>query len=334
MNEGTVLFNVLIVIYMLSTVAYAVTIFSRKPAAVWTSRLLLFAGLICHTVVIGQRWMLAGRPPLSNMFETLIFFSWCIVLVYLIIELKFRIRILGAGASVASLLSLAYATLVFPGTIEPLMPALQNNFWLTIHVTFCFIGYAALGISYLAAILILLGRDDKHRWGGGYVVALSVVAIAGGLVAVHLQRSGMVALSLNAATFFAFVFGGLAAGGILTPVVLGLSRLIDLKSLVSGENILDLVVHRTIVLGFLFLAVGIITGSVWAHQAWGRYWGWDPKETWSLITWLIYGIYLHVRFGWGKSGIATVWFAVLGFWAVIFTYFGVNFLLAGLHSYA
>lgn len=334
MNDGNVLFNVLIVTYLLSTVVYAVTVFSKKPAAIWISRILLLVGFHCHMIVIGQRWMLAGRPPLSNMFETLIFFSWCIVLVYLIVELKYKIRVLGAGASLAALLSLAYATLVFPGTIEPLMPALQNNFWLTIHVTLCFLGYAALGISYLAALIILMRRNDWHRYAASYAAALSLVAVAGGLVTVHLQRAGSVSLSLNAVTFLAFLFGGLVAGAVLTPVVMLAMKLIRLDSQVMDESVFETILYRTIILGFLFLAAGIVTGSVWAHQAWGRYWGWDPKETWSLITWLIYGIYLHVRFGWRKSGVATVWFAILGFWAVVFTYFGVNFLLAGLHSYA
>ena len=235
MTEGNVLFNVLIVTYLLSTVVYAVTVFSKKPAAVWTSRILLLIGLHCHMIVIGQRWWLAGRPPLSNMFETLIFFSWCIILVYFIVELKFKNRVMGAGASLAALLSLAYATMVFPGTIEPLMPALQNNFWLTIHVTLCFLGYAALGISYLTALIILMRRRDWHRYAAGYAAALSLVAVAGGLVMVHLQRTGSVSLSLNLVTFLAFLFGGLVTGAVLTPVVMLGMKLIRLELLLVGE---------------------------------------------------------------------------------------------------
>ncbi len=97
---------------------------------------------------------------------------------------------------------------------------------------------------------------------------------------------------------------------------------------------LDLISYKSIALGFIFLGLGIITGAVWANSAWGTYWSWDPKETWSLITWFIYAIYLHCRLMRGWSKITLAWISVIGFLAVIFTYFGVNYLLSGLHSYA
>jgi cytochrome c-type biogenesis protein CcsB len=96
---------------------------------------------------------------------------------------------------------------------------------------------------------------------------------------------------------------------------------------------LDSLIYRTTVLGFLLLTLGIVTGAVWAETAWGRYWSWDPKETWSLITWFIYAALLHARLLKGWHGRRTAWLAVLGFMAVLFTYFGVSFLLTGLHSY-
>jgi cytochrome c-type biogenesis protein CcsB len=91
---------------------------------------------------------------------------------------------------------------------------------------------------------------------------------------------------------------------------------------------------KTISFGFLFLTVGIISGAVWANSAWGTYWSWDPKETWSLITWLIYAVFLHCRFMRGWRGRRAAWISVAGFASVVFTYIGVNFLLSGLHSYA
>jgi len=97
---------------------------------------------------------------------------------------------------------------------------------------------------------------------------------------------------------------------------------------------LDAVTAKTVAFGFLFLTVGIITGAVWANSAWGTYWSWDPKETWSLITWLIYAVYLHCRFMRGWRGKRAAWIAIVGFLSVLFTYLGVNFLLKGLHSYA
>jgi cytochrome c-type biogenesis protein CcsB len=105
-----------------------------------------------------------------------------------------------------------------------------------------------------------------------------------------------------------------------------------LGSLPSLPQIED-ITHKTMIFGFIWLTAGIITGAVWANSAWGTYWSWDPKETWSLITWFIYAITLHARYtrGWGGKRVA--WLAIIGFFSVIFTYYGVNFILSGLHSY-
>ena len=97
-------------------------------------------------------------------------------------------------------------------------------------------------------------------------------------------------------------------------------------------QLLDELTHKMVMLGFLFLTLGIITGAVWANSAWGRYWGWDPKETWSLITWFIYATFLHARFMRGWQGRKAAVLSLVGFGAVLFTYLGVN-LLPGLHSY-
>jgi cytochrome c-type biogenesis protein CcsB len=106
----------------------------------------------------------------------------------------------------------------------------------------------------------------------------------------------------------------------------------SMLNLLPDVDLLDDLNHRLVMFGFLFLSVGIITGAVWAHSAWGRYWGWDPKETWSLITWFVYATLLHARMMRGWRGKRTAILSIGGFAAVLFTYFGVN-LLPGLHSY-
>ena len=103
---------------------------------------------------------------------------------------------------------------------------------------------------------------------------------------------------------------------------------------IPQEQKLDMISYRAVSLGFLFLTLVIVTGAIWAEQAWGSYWSWDPKETWALITWIIYAIYLHLRIGRGWQGKSAAVFAVVGFVCVIFTYIGVNTLLPGIHSYA
>jgi len=107
-----------------------------------------------------------------------------------------------------------------------------------------------------------------------------------------------------------------------------------LKARAAIIDAFDEATAKTISFGFLFLTVGIIGGAVWANSAWGTYWSWDPKETWSLITWFIYAVFVHCRFLRGWRGRRAAWISIIGFASVIFTYFGVNYLLSGLHSYA
>ncbi|MFW6081524.1 MAG: c-type cytochrome biogenesis protein CcsB [Desulfosalsimonas sp.] len=209
--------------------------------------------------------------PLSNLYESLVFFSLCIAAIYLFIEFKYKMRTIGIFASLCAFLSVAYASLPsVESGIQPLIPALQSN-WLIAHVITCFIGYAAFAVACGISIMYL-GKSASSDPDTG--------------------KAG---------------------------------RIPDTETL-------DDLTHQMVAFGFLFLSVGIITGAIWAEQAWGRYWGWDPKETWSLVTWLVYATLLHARFmrGWTGKKIAVL--SCVGFAAVLFTYFGVN-LLPGLHSY-
>jgi len=103
---------------------------------------------------------------------------------------------------------------------------------------------------------------------------------------------------------------------------------------IPSREKLDMISYRSVSLGLLFLTFTIVTGAIWAERAWGSYWSWDPKETWSLVTWIVYAIYLHLRLRRGWRGRAAAIFAVAGFVCVMFTYLGVNTFLPGVHSYA
>ncbi len=234
------------------------------------------SGFILHTAGFVMRWWEShklgyGHIPLSNLYESLIFFGWVTILVYLFVEFKTKRRIIGAFATPFAFLAMAYASFATNQEIEPLVPALQSN-WLTVHVITCFLGYAAFAIACGLGIMYLLRHYARSNTG----------------IWAHLP---------------------------------------DLRTL-------DDLIYRTILFGFFWLTVGIITGSVWAEQAWGSYWSWDPKETWSLITWFIYATAIHARLVRGWAGKRIAFLSILGFLSVIFTYFGVNFLLSGLHSYA
>ncbi len=229
------------------------------------------AGFVLRWVESYQQGI--GHAPLSNMYESLVFFAISVAVLYMYVEIRYKKPIIGAFALPIAFLIMAYASLSpdINDKIQPLLPALQSN-WLIAHVMTCFLGYAAFAIAFGLSLIFFI-----KKMGG-----------------VHIDQK---------------------------------------TSLIPDDNILDDLTHQMVMFGFLFLSVGIITGSVWANSAWGKYWSWDPKETWSLITWFVYAAFLHARLMHGWRGTRLAIISIVGFCAVIFTYFGVNFLLSGLHSY-
>jgi cytochrome c-type biogenesis protein CcsB len=265
-------------IYFGSAIFYIFRMVTGKEFWGSLASIIAFIGLIVQTVGLILRWfesykMGIGHAPLSNLYESLIFFSWTIVLLYLIIEWRIKSRNLGAFVVPFAFFSIAYASFSpnVNARIQPLIPALQSN-WLISHVITCFFGYAALTIACGLGFMYLLKGLEKGE---------------------------------KPRLFF---------------------------RLLPKREIVDELTYHSVVIGFIFLTLGIITGSVWAYSAWGSYWSWDPKETWSLITWLIYAAMLHSRFVHGWRGKRMAIMSIIGFASVLFTYFGVNFL-PGLHSY-
>jgi cytochrome c-type biogenesis protein CcsB len=276
MNSSSLL-SIITFVYCFAAVLYIAFWVFKKQSLGRLATLVLIIGVCCHTAGIIMRWVEShnlgiGHAPFSNMYESLIFFSWTICVLYLIIEKKYGNRIIGVFVSPIAFLALAYASLSpnVSDIIQPLVPALKSN-WLIAHVITCFIGYAGFAISFGISLIYLLKLRDKGGKG-------------------------------------------------------------RFLSMLPDSGLIDALNYQMIIFGFLFLSAGIITGSVWANRAWGRYWGWDPKETWSLITWLIYAMLLHARRMRGWEGSRMAYLSILGFIAVLFTYFGVN-LLPGLHSY-
>ncbi len=279
---STRMFTTVTFLYLLGTVLYLTYLAFRSnrlgkaaSAVAWITLLIQTAGIILRWVESYQLGF--GHAPLSNMYESLVFFSWCIAALYLVWEWRLNTKVFGAVAMPFAFLTVAYASLS-PGVsakIDPLIPALQSN-WLHVHVITCFLSYAAFAISCGVSVMYLL-KSRQARRGGEDPAALSFLP------------------SLNS---------------------------------------LDDLVYKTIAVGFPLLTIGIITGAAWANYAWGSYWSWDPKETWSLITWFVYAVFLHARFTREWRGRRTAALSIIGFVAVVFTYFGVNYVLSGLHSYA
>jgi cytochrome c-type biogenesis protein CcsB len=250
-------------------------------------------------------------------------------LIYLIIERKADNRIIGAFMMPIAFLAMAYASLKtgITNEIQPLIPALKSN-WLIAHVITCFIGYAAFATSFGISAMYLMkqGRDEEQAGWLDFAKPLTLFIFV--LLFSRVLLVGNWAMSIIIALPICFVF--------YIGVFLARRMPEDFKKrmlvMFPEGVILDELGYQMTLFGFLFLSIGIISGAVWANSAWGRYWGWDPKETWSLITWFIYATLLHARMMRGWHGRRIAYLSLVGFAAVLFTYFGVN-LLPGLHSY-
>ncbi|MBW1669659.1 MAG: c-type cytochrome biogenesis protein CcsB [Deltaproteobacteria bacterium] len=277
--SSSVILSYITFVYFLSFLLYLMMMVMGKESIGRAATFVTLAGLAGQTFAIVLRWAESyrlgiGHAPLSNLYESLIFFAWTIIFLYLLTEWRTKNKSIGAFATPLAFLALAYASYSpsVNSRIQPLVPALKSN-WLIAHVITCFFGYAAFGLAFGISIMYFLKKLEKP----------------------------------GKKNFF--------------------------LRIIPRPAILDDLSYQMVVIGFLLLTLGIITGSVWAHSAWGSYWSWDPKETWSLITWLVYAALLHSRMirGWRGNKLAIL--CIIGFSCVLFTYFGVNYL-AGLHSYA
>jgi cytochrome c-type biogenesis protein CcsB len=278
---SSLLFNITTFAYLISMLAFFAFLASRTKVVGTAAMLVAYAGLLAQTVAIALRWKESydlgmGHAPLSNLYESVVFFTWTIVLIYALLDVKFKYRVIGAFVMPFALLGMAWAQLGMNTGIEPLVPALQSN-WLLYHVITCFLGYAAFAVACGISIMYLIkaGSDESADNAAG---------------------TGLLAM--------------------FPPM-----------------KVLDDLNYRAIMVGFPLLTLGIITGAAWANYAWGTYWSWDPKETWSLIVWFVYAAFLHARITKGWVGKRAAWLSIIGFAATIFCYLGVNLFLSGLHSY-
>ncbi|MEE9524681.1 MAG: c-type cytochrome biogenesis protein CcsB [Thermodesulfovibrionales bacterium] len=344
--------------YIIAMIAYITHLaFRNEKIGKVASAVTIFSfGL--HTVAFIWRWIEAAnmgvrsfwRPPISNLYESIIFFVWCLILGYLIVEFKYKNRSFGAFVTPIAGLALAFIEMTgMSKGIEPLVPALQSN-WLLVHVMMSFIAYAAFAISFSTGLMYLILRSEK-KTGFTYIfwtVTLSAMCILLVAMGLDYMKFKMVTSSqqefiksyLLRATLANPSTGIKVLSWALTLAFTGavwyfgpaLKKIIE--SLQITPEKLDEITYKSVAIGFpIFTLGGLIFGAIWADQAWGVYWSWDPKETWSLITWFFYAFFLHARLmkGWRGNKIAVV--AVMGFMAVIFTYLGVNLLLSGLHAY-
>lgn len=253
--------------------------------------------------VLASRWIIAGYFPLSNLYESLLFLTWTLLTIYLYLENKTKSKLMGAILIPVALLIMGFANLTLSPDMQkasPLVPALQSN-WLMMHVSMMMLSYATLIMGSLLCILFLVISKYQE-------VDLQLV-----------DESTLPLYNVMLDYYEAKLFSPSDE----------ISELGKLKLLQSLDNWS----YRIIGLGFPFLTIGIIAGGVWANEAWGSYWSWDPKETWALITWIVFATYLHSRITKGWEGKKTALLGGLGFFVIWICYLGVNFLGKGLHSY-
>jgi len=267
--------------------------------------------------LLGFRWINYGYFPLSNLYESLLFLAWGITFTTIVLEFKTRTPIIGPISNPISLFITGFAGLSLPESMQapsPLVPALKSN-WLMMHVTVMMLSYASLIVGSLLGIFFLILVNGKKE----------EIVLQGNSYGTNFQDKKLV----DAAFYKEDVTEDYTN---LVIEEVGKSEPIKDNRLSLLESI-DNLSYRTISFGFPLLTIGIIAGAVWANEAWGSYWSWDPKETWALITWLVFASYLHARITKSWQGKKPAIIASFGFVVVWICYLGVNFLGKGLHTY-
>jgi len=281
-------------------------------------------------ILLCNRWKESGHFPLSNLYESLMFLSWSFTLIHLLIENWTKGekseemsmgKYIGAITTPSALFTNAFATFTLPKEMQgssSLVPALQSN-WLMMHVSVMILSYAALILGSLLSIAFLIITIKKNNVRVFEENAEVSNKVDGFLR--NVENSDGVRITT---TQF----------NLASPnASYNLNQMTKENKRNSIASMLDNLSYRILGIGFPFLTIGILSGAVWANEAWGSYWSWDPKETWALLTWLIYAIYLHTRLNKGWEGKKPAVIASLGFVVVWICYLGVNLIGEGLHSY-
>ena len=297
--------NIVFGVLLFATITYWInlSLFSNSVVLPKIGRISTLLANLLLFFILCSRWIIAGYFPLSNLYESLLFLTWLLLTIYLYIETKTKSKLIGSVLIPVALLISGFANLTLSPEMQkasPLVPALQSN-WLMMHVSMMLLSYGTLIIGSLLCILFLV--ISRYKEIDFKIIDDSSLPLYNIMLDYYETK-------------------------LLSPSN-EISELGKLKLLQSIDNWS----YRIIGLGFPFLTIGIISGGVWANEAWGSYWSWDPKETWALITWLIFATYLHARITKGWEGKKTAILGGLGFFVIWICYLGVNFLGKGLHSY-
>ena len=329
------------VLFAMSTAFYWLGIFVRTPQAT-ASRIgstLAWGGVFMALVGTMVRWYEShqiapdvGHIPVSNLYEVFVLFCWLTTLFYLHYEAKFaqHAGVRSLGAFVMLVVTAAVGFLLWyriereAQQIQPLLPALQS-WWMKIHVPANFVGYGTFSLAAMVALAMLLKTAATRA------LLIGLIAVPG---AVLLAILGFWAFGgLTPQTQGGLVKAARMAGGLIVFFGLAIALRRHYLDRLPAPEVLDELAYRAIAVGFAFFTIATILGALWAAEAWGGYWSWDPKETWALIVWLNYAAWLHMRLMKGLRGAVAAWWALIGLLVTTFAFLGVNMFLSGLHSY-
>jgi len=324
------------VLFFMSTAFYWIGMFSPRQGAVMEMIGSRIAWVAVTMALVGSlvRWYESyligtdiGHIPVSNLYEVFVLFCWLTAIFYLYFEDRYQTRALGAfvmlvvSAAVGFLLW--YTVVREAHEIQPLVPALQS-WWMKLHVPANFIGYGTFSLAAMVAFAYLIKKQaSESQWSK--LAPLWLLGIALCFVPVAFRQRGVAEAGGNYWVGYALISSLIAAG-----ILFGRKRI---AARLPSLEVLDDVMYKSIAVGFAFFTIATVLGALWAAEAWGGYWSWDPKETWALIVWLNYAAWLHMRLMKGLRGGVSAWWALGGLAVTTFAFLGVNMFLSGLHSY-
>ena len=322
------------ILFFMSTVFYWLGMFTRAgdtfellgSRMAWVAVALALVGTMVRWYESHQIGPDIGHIPVSNLYEVFILFCWMTAAFYLYYEDQYRTRSMGAfvmlvvSAAVGFLLW--YTVVREAHEIQPLVPALQS-WWMKVHVPANFVGYGTFAIAAMLAFAYLIKQAaGETRW---YKLApLWLLGVVLCLEPLVFRQS-----ALDKGGSYWFVYFGISA--LIVGGIIAARHRIALR--LPSFEVLDDVMYKAIAVGFAFFTIATVLGALWAAEAWGGYWSWDPKETWALIVWLNYAAWLHMRLMKGLRGTVAAWWALVGLAVTTFAFLGVNMFLSGLHSY-
>jgi cytochrome c-type biogenesis protein CcsB len=299
-------FGITLVLYLGAAIASFHHLAFHRRGVLTAGRVLAWTGLIVHAGSVVARGLAAGRVPWGNLYEYVTVVGLLVVGAYLITQRAWRTEALGGFVFALVVAGMGGATLIYvsPG---PLVPAL-NSYWLRIHVVMAMLGTALFTLGFVFTVLSLVQARRERRQASTSPPAQPFPVVAGG--------------------------GERPEDYVPAEDPDGTAPPPPPRGRLPGAAALDRLAYRTIVFAFPIWTMAVIFGAIWAEDAWGRYWGWDPKEVWSFITWVVFAAYLHARATVGWRGTRAAVLAIVGFGALVFNLIVVNTVIAGLHSYA